>query len=249
MNRVSNSDSSDTTRRILESYQKRAPGYNFALGIIDKVAWVGFDISGWRRLAISGLGLKRGDTVVDIGCGTGLNFALLQQAIGSQGKIIGVDLSAAMLSQARRASEVHGWTNVELVCADATEFVFPASVNAVLSTYALTLVPDPARVVSNAAEALVDGGRLVVLDMAWPRLFPLWWRHVLFFLRSYGVTLDVLKRRPWEAVQTAMQARLDGVTRRSFWFGFFYLAVGQGRDRLDGGCLPGEDAATLADEV
>jgi hypothetical protein len=81
-------------------------------------------------------------------------------------------------------------------------------------------------VVSLAAKALEDGGHMAVLDMAWPRLFPLWFRHVLFFLRAYGVTEDVLKRRPWEAVQRAMASELGVVTRREFWFGFFYLASG-----------------------
>jgi len=193
---------------------------------MDGLAWLGFDISGWRRLAIRELALKPGDTVVDIGCGTGLNFALLQRQVGTEGRVIGVDLSEAMIAQAQDAVEKHGWANVQLVCLDASQFQFPARVNGVLSTYALTLVPDPERVVSRATEALVDGGRLVVLDMAWPRHFPLWFRHVLFFLRSYGVTEAVLKRRPWEAVQEAMASELGQISRRGFWFGFFYLASG-----------------------
>jgi hypothetical protein len=49
---------------------------------------------------------------------------------------------------------------------------------------------------------------------------------VLFFLRAYGVTAEVLKRRPWDVVQKAMAAGLNDVARRRFWFGFFYLYSG-----------------------
>lgn len=221
-------------QEIIDRYRKRAPSYDLTLRLIDIFAWFGFNVSGWRKRAISALGLKAGDTVVDIGCGTGLNFPFLHRAVGPQGTIIGVDLSDAMLAQARQAVEANQWGNVQLVCADASQFAFPPRVDAVLSTYALTLVPDPGCVVSNATEALAPGGRLVVLDMAWPRYCPLWWRHALFFLRSYGVTEEVLKRRPWEVVQKAMEDRLGDVTRRKFWFGFFYLASGAARNQATG---------------
>ena len=51
------------------------------------------------------LGLRPGDTVVDIACGTGLNFPLLEEAIGPDGRIVGVDLTDAMLAQAQRRIE------------------------------------------------------------------------------------------------------------------------------------------------
>lgn len=230
-------DDSNDRQEIIDAYRQRAPSYDLAVRLFDIFAWFGFNISGWREQAVSQLGLKAGDTVVDIGCGTGLNFPLLFRAVGPQGRIIGVDLSDAMLTQARHAAEANQWTNVQLVHADASQFEFPPRVNAVLSTYTLTLVPSPGRVVCNATGTLTPGGRLVVLDMAWPRYCPLWWRHVLFFLRSYGVTAEVLRRRPWEAVQKAMEERLRDVSRRQFWFGFFYLASGAAPDPATGGGL------------
>jgi len=83
---------------------------------------------------------KRGDTVVDIGCGTGLNFALLQDVIGPEGQIIGVDLSDAMLDQARQRVTEYSWKNVTLIQADAAQFEFPTTnVGGIISTLALTL--------------------------------------------------------------------------------------------------------------
>jgi ubiquinone/menaquinone biosynthesis C-methylase UbiE len=217
-------NSSNGKKDVVETYQQRAPRYNLALKLFDVFAWFGFNISGWRRQAISALNLKPGDTVVDIGCGTGLNFPLLYQAVTSIGKIIAIDLSNAMLDQARQSIATNKWENVQLVCADAAQYEFPPKVDAIVSAYTLTLVPDCGRVISNAFASLSPGGRHVVLDMSWPKYCPLWWRHVLFFLRSYGVTADVFHRRPWEIVQRSMEQLFQDFSLRQFWFGFFYLA-------------------------
>jgi ubiquinone/menaquinone biosynthesis C-methylase UbiE len=227
-------NNSGSRKTVVETYQQRAPKYDLAIRLFDVFSLFGFNISGWRRQAISALGLKPGDIVVDLGCGTGLNLPLLYGAVTSQGQIIGVDLSDAMLTQAQQVVAANQWGNVELVCADAAEFTFPSHVDAVLTTYTLTLVPDCGRVISNVCEALVPGGRISVLDMAWPRYCPLWWRHILFFLRSYGVTVEVLRRRPWEVVQSSMKESFQDSSVRHFWFGFFYLACGTARSRENG---------------
>lgn len=219
-------DEGRSRRNVIQAYRQRASGYDRAVRLFDAFARFGFDLAGWRGEAVTALALKPGDSVVDIGCGTGLNFPLLHRAVTSRGQIIGVDVSEAMLAQARQAAQSNGWTNVQLVCADAAQFRFPRRVDGVLSTYALILVPDCGGAVANACAALATGGRLAVLDMAWPRYCPLWWRHVLFFLRSYGVTADMLRRRPWQTVQEAMAGRLADFSLRAFWFGFFYLARG-----------------------
>ncbi len=216
----------DDKQRVNSAYQQRATKYDLSVRLFDIFAWFGFNISGWRREAISKLNLKPGDTVIDIGCGTGLNFPLLHQAVGESGTIIGVDLSDEMLNQARQRATANGWDNIQLVCLDAAQFDFPEGVDGILSTYALILIPNCGQVVVNACQALASGGRLVVLDMAWPRYCPLWWRHVLVFLRSYGVTIDVLRRRPWDTVQKEMGEHLVEMSQKSFWFGFFYLCCG-----------------------
>jgi demethylmenaquinone methyltransferase/2-methoxy-6-polyprenyl-1,4-benzoquinol methylase len=73
----------------------------------------------YRKLAVDALKLRPGDTVVEIGCGTGLNFPLLRAAVGETGRIVGVDLTPEMLAQARARAAEEGWRNVELVEADA----------------------------------------------------------------------------------------------------------------------------------
>jgi ubiquinone/menaquinone biosynthesis C-methylase UbiE len=208
------------------TYRKRARRYDAAVHLFDLFRPFGFDLPAWREEAVRALDLKRGDTVVDVGCGTGLNFPLLQERIGPEGRIVGVDLSAAMLDQARGRVAGSGWQNVELICGDAAQFVFPPGVDGILSTFALILVPECGQVVRNACQAVGRGRRLAVLDMAWPASWPGWFRHMLFFLRSYGVTDEVLQRRPWETIWTTMQESLVDTTRKGFFMGGAYLAAG-----------------------
>jgi demethylmenaquinone methyltransferase/2-methoxy-6-polyprenyl-1,4-benzoquinol methylase len=172
------------------------------------------------------LRLGRGDVVVDVGCGTGLNFALLEDAVGPEGRIIGVDLTDAMLGQARQRVVKHGWQNVDLVQGDAAQFVFPRRVDGIISTFALTFIPTGERVIQNGCQVLAPGRRWVVLDMAWPEGWPQWLRHLLFFLPAYGITSEVVQRRPWQAVQGAMEQQLTSVVCKRFWMGFFYLCAG-----------------------
>ena len=206
--------------RLIALYRKQAKGY-------DQSGIHGLDA--FRREAIRHLDLKRGDLVVDLGCGTGLNFALLQEAIGETGRIIGVDLTDAMLDQARRRVAAHGWQNVELVQADATSYEFPTQVDGILSTFALTFIQDGAQVIQNGCRALAPGRGWVVLDMAWPHALPVQFHSLLLFLRlsRYGITGEVIRRRPWQTIWNTMQQSLVEVERQPFWMGFFYLAWGK----------------------
>ncbi|HEX2909826.1 MAG TPA: methyltransferase domain-containing protein, partial [Chloroflexia bacterium] len=139
------SKSQQNKEQLIDIYRKRAKGYDTS-GISSFEAW--------RKDAVKLLELKRGDVVVDMGCGTGLNFAFLEEAIGPEGKIIGVDLTDAMLEQARRRIADHGWENVELVQNDATQFEFPTQVDGIISTFALTFIPDCERVILNGGQTL-----------------------------------------------------------------------------------------------
>src|SRR5687768_9222787 len=69
----------------------------------------------WQRLAVDRLELGPGAVVIDVACGTGLNFALIEERIGADGRIIGIDLSPDMIAQARRRATDEGWENVTLI--------------------------------------------------------------------------------------------------------------------------------------
>jgi demethylmenaquinone methyltransferase/2-methoxy-6-polyprenyl-1,4-benzoquinol methylase len=165
--------------------------------------------------------------VVDLACGTGLTFALIEQAIGPEGRIVGVDLTDAMLAQAQHRTEVNGWTNVSLVQADAAAFDFPSGIDAILSTYALTQVPDCGEVIARGAEALTGGGRCAVLDIKAPDYAPQWLAHVgTAVARRHGSADAWMARRPWEAIRAAMQDSLADPSWTELVFGTAFLAAG-----------------------
>lgn len=68
-----------------------------------------------RKEAVRSLKLKKGDTVLYLACGTGLNFPYLRVAVGSKGVIIGLDYSSEMLEAAKVKFEKEGWQNIELI--------------------------------------------------------------------------------------------------------------------------------------
>ena len=136
-------------KQIKEIYSDWADRYDLSLWLFNLI---GFQYQFYRREAIKGLSLKLGDTVIDLGCGTGINFSILQRMVGYKGTIIGVDISKSMLDKAQTRVRRHGWKNVQLVESDMADFAIPEHTDAVLST-AAPLLPNP----------VGDGGRAVGL--------------------------------------------------------------------------------------
>ena len=216
-----------TREHPFDAYRERAGHYD----VTSRFAPVpGFPHRVYRQRAVDALRLRPGDTVVEVACGTGLNFPLLEQAVGPQGRLIGVDLSAAMLAQAAHRVAAAGWGNVSLVQADAAAFSFPAGVAGILATYPHALLPDPARVVGPGAAALRPGGRWVVLDVKIPDAAPP--RLVRLGVATLGRSTALgawAEGRPWEALRAAMQSALGEVTWTDLFLGGAYLATGTRR--------------------
>ena len=121
-----------------------------------------------RVAAIRAMGLQSGMRVLDLGCGTGLNHPLIQDAVGSTGSVVGVDSSRQMLAQARRRAGRHGWCNVDLRQADMTVVDGLGVLDAVIASYALSLVPGWEQAWALAFAATRPGGRMAVVDMQLP---------------------------------------------------------------------------------
>jgi len=216
-----------TREHLIETYRKKAKHYDITSRLYPAP---GYPQRGQRLRAVQALDLRAGDTVVDMACGTGLNFSLLEQAIGPAGRIVGVDLTDAMLAQAQDRIETNGWSNVSLVQADAAGFDFPTEVDAILSTYALSQVPDCAAVIAHGAAALSAGGRWVVLDLKVPDRTPGWLTQLgTATVRPFAWIDEWVMRRPWEAIRTAMQEELADPSWTELFFGTAFLVAGSKR--------------------
>ena len=220
----------NTREHLVETYRKKAKHYDLTSRFYPVP---GYPQRAQRLQAVRALGLRPGATVVDVACGTGLNFSLLEQAIGPNGRIVGVDLTDAMLAQARHRIETNGWRNVSLVQADAAEFDFPTKLDAILSTYALSHVPDCGDVIAHGAAALSRGGHWVVLDLKAPDNVPRWLAQLGIAVgRRFGSIDEWARRRPWEAVHAAMQDELADLSWTELCFGTAFLAAGSRGSRL-----------------
>ena len=116
------------------------------------------------RVAVDELRLRPGDTVVDVGCGSGLMFPYLTERVGAKGRVIGIDASEQMYAQARRRVQKAGWNNVDLHLSDAAGFLPEKPVDAVLFSISLSSFESSDQVLIQAAQFLKPGGRLVVID-------------------------------------------------------------------------------------
>jgi ubiquinone/menaquinone biosynthesis C-methylase UbiE len=213
-----------TQERLIETYRKKAKHYDVTSRLYPAP---GYPQRGQRRRAVESLDLRPGDLVVDLACGTGLNFSLLEERIGPEGRLVGVDLTDAMLAQAQQRVEANGWSNVSLVQADAAAFEFPSEVDAILSTYALTQVPECREVIAHGAAALSAGGRWAVLDLKVPDNAPRRLAQLgIAAVRPFASIEEWTARRPWEAIRAAMETELTEATWTELFFGTAFLAAG-----------------------
>jgi len=128
--------------------------------------------SPFRQRAFEKLSVSLGASVLDLACGSGQNFPLLARRIGSQGHLIGLDISRGMLRYARQRSLLDG-PRVSLMQGDAaylTPSILEAetgasSVDAVVSTYGLTSMRDPEAAFRASWNVLKPGGGYLILDI------------------------------------------------------------------------------------
>jgi SAM-dependent methyltransferase len=114
-----------------------------------------------------GLGdVRPGQTVLDLGCGSGLDSLLAARRVEPTGKVIGVDLCREMFKKVRRNADLLGLGNVEFLHAQIEKLPLPdASVDGVISNGVFNLCPDKPGVLAEAFRVLRLGGRLQMADI------------------------------------------------------------------------------------
>lgn len=157
----------------------------------------------YRQKLIQALQLQPGQTVLDVGCGSGLNFELIIDAIGPHGTLIGVDFSAKMLVRAKQTIEKHGWKNVFLLQQDATKLNLKElnihsgndiRIDRILCTLGLSVFPDWQLVFEKSFNLLEPNGKYGIMDLYnGKRTFQ---TRIVNFLADSDIS-----RKVWEPLQ------------------------------------------------
>lgn len=163
-------------------------------------------IAGLRERTAEALDLELGDTVIEMGCGTGANLASLREQVGPEGSVVGVDFSAGVLDRARTHIEREGWENVHLVRGDATQVPLQGA-DAVVGTFVVGMFADPEQVVEGWCEFVGSGGRIALLNAARSRRFygPL----VNLPFRGFVLVSTPGKRRLDEPAHVLLDRRVE----------------------------------------
>jgi len=200
--------------RSIEKYRRKAAGYDATTGPTSAI----------RTRCIERLTLREGETVIDVGCGTGLSFEPLLQRVGRQGRLMAFEQSPEMHSQATQRAQAlrsAGW-HIDLMQASAEAVRFPAAPNAVLMHYVHDITRTPPAL-DNLFAQWPAGTRIAVAGM---KFFP-WYLAPLNLLawlknRPYNVRAHEL-HEPWNM----LAARLDGFEWEPTQWGMGYLGSGR----------------------
>jgi ubiquinone/menaquinone biosynthesis C-methylase UbiE len=192
-----------------------------------------------RTRAIELLELRPGAKILDVACGTGVNFAPLEQRIGPSGRLVGVDLTPQMLGRARARATSHDWHNVRLYESDAAQLSAKRlealsalgpdeQFDAALCTLGLSVIPDWQRAWLAMLSVVRPGGRVAVMDAGHSdtpgaagelvAARPLAWVLGRFFAAGCS-------RRPWELVARDT----DSPALERFTWGYVVAAAGRVR--------------------
>ncbi|AZH24660.1 class I SAM-dependent methyltransferase [Haloplanus aerogenes] len=153
----------DRAAAARDFYSRWAPGYDY----------LARHAPGIRRLRtdlVDTLDPAPGDTVVDVGCGTGATLPYLRERVGPGGTVVGVDFAPGAVSRAHGRVDRAGWKNVIVCRGDATRLPL-TDADAVVATFLMGMLPDPTATVREWFDGL-DPDRIALLDLARSHRLP-----------------------------------------------------------------------------
>jgi len=196
----------------LEQYRRRASIYDLELALFEPL----------RRRAIAALQLCHGDTVLDVGCGTGLSLPLLRAAVGDTGHVVGIEQSPEMIGLARRRAAIGSGATVTLANAPVESARIARRADAALFHFTHDILQRRAAV-SRVLRGLKPGARIVASGLKWAGGLAIPVNLLVWPAALRSVTTLEGLERPWGLLE-----QLAGpLTVDEAWLGAVYIASGR----------------------
>jgi SAM-dependent methyltransferase len=159
---------STTTSSIIE--QAQAAGYSSEeLKSIPEEAIYGLGCGNPTALAE----IQKGETVLDLGSGGGIDVFLAANKVGDSGKVIGVDMTPDMIATAVENAQRAGYSNVEFKLGEIEDLPIPSdSIDVIISNCVINLTPDKNKAYNEVYRVLKSGGRILVSDLVTEGFIP-----------------------------------------------------------------------------
>ncbi len=196
----------------LSAYAERAAAYDRDTAVFQ----------GFRQIAVTALPLRPGETVLDVGCGTGLCFGLLLAKAGAHGHIVGIDESPEMVRLAQERVTRAGWPNVTVIQARAEYADLAVTADAALFC-AVHDILQSQHALRNIMAQLRPGAAIAAIGGKWAAPWLAGLNAQVMLLHSPYVRSLAGFSRPW----AHLERLIEGVQVRELAFGSGYLLTGR----------------------
>ena len=204
--------SQELQEAALALYRVRAERYDRELAPFEPL----------RRLAVARLGLRPGQTVLDLGCGTGLSLPLLHEAVGPGGQVVGVEQCAHMLAQARQRVDEAGLSGVTLLHAPVEEAPLDGWADAACFHFTHDILLSP-QALARVMRHLRPGAQVVATGLQWA---PAWaWLANCWVYGAAWYSISSLQQlhAPWQL----LAAVVPELVVEPVWQGAVFIAHGR----------------------
>jgi demethylmenaquinone methyltransferase/2-methoxy-6-polyprenyl-1,4-benzoquinol methylase len=195
----------------LRAYERDAATYDTQTSSFER----------YRRQIVDELPVQRGDSVIDVGCGTGLCFPLLQELVGPEGTIVGVDAAPDMLAVAADRVQEAGWSNVVLIDSPVEDARLPDSVDHALFC-AVHDVMQSGAALDNVLSRVRPGGGVAAGGGKWGPAWAVGLNAAVLSLHAPFVSDFTGFDRPW----AQLAKRVPALAIREVAMGGGYVAAG-----------------------